>query len=96
VHLVATGKGEAVFRAADLLAAELELAGVSVLYDDRPRVSPGVKFKDSELIGIPTIVVVGKGLEDGVVEIKDRASGERETVTVEAAVAHIARVVRGG
>jgi prolyl-tRNA synthetase len=96
VHLVATGKDEAVYRAADLLAADLVRAGVSVLYDDRQRVSPGVKFKDSELIGIPTIVVVGKGLEDGVVEIKDRASGERQPVPLDQAVEQIARVVHGG
>jgi prolyl-tRNA synthetase len=57
-------------------------------------VSPGVKFKDAELIGVPTIVIVGKGLADGLVEIKDRASGERESVTVEDAVATIARTVR--
>mgnify|MGYP006159507697 CR=1 FL=1 len=52
---------------------------LTVLYDDRPKVSPGVKFKDAELIGVPTIVVVGKGLAEGVIEVKDRASGERES-----------------
>ena len=51
-----------------------------MLYDDRPKVSPGVKFKDAELIGVPTILVVGKGLASGVVELKDRRSGEREDV----------------
>ena len=58
-----------------------------MLYDDRPGVSPGVKFKDSELIGVPTIVVVGKGLAEGVVEVKDRRTGERETVAVADAAA---------
>ena len=54
-----------------------------MLYDDRAgRSAPGVKFKDAELIGVPTIVVVGKGLADGVVEVKDRATGEREDVAV--------------
>ena len=65
-----------------------------MLYDDRPNVSPGVKFKDAELIGVPTIVVVGKGLVDGLVEVKDRASGERESVPVDEAVAHVVSTVR--
>ncbi|WP_201791469.1 proline--tRNA ligase [Aeromicrobium sp. PE09-221] len=80
VHLVVAGKDPAQFEAADDLVAQLEAAGVEVLYDDRPKVSPGVKFKDAELIGIPTIVVVGKGLADGVVEVKDRATGDRRDV----------------
>ena len=79
VHLVATGKDDAVFTAAEELAAELEAAGVRVLYDDR-KVSPGVKFNDAELLGIPTIVVVGKLLADGKIEVKDRASGEKSEV----------------
>ena len=62
VHLVATGKDDTVFGAADSLAVQLESAGVEVMYDDRRGVSPGVKFKDAELIGVPTIVIVGKGL----------------------------------
>ncbi len=95
VHLVATGKDAAVFDTAGRLAADLERAGISVLYDDRPKVSPGVKFKDAELLGVPTIVVVGKGLADGVVEVKDRRSGDRENVPVDAAVARLTEVVRG-
>ena len=83
VHLVATGKDEAVFEAAQALADDLHAQGLTVLYDDRPKVSPGVKFKDAELIGVPTIVVVGKGLVDGVVEVKDRATGERENVALD-------------
>ena len=55
---------------------------MDVIYDDRPKVSPGVKFKDAELIGVPTIVTVGRGLADGVVEVKDRRSGERTDVPV--------------
>ena len=94
IHLVATGKDEAVFAAADRLAVELADAGVEVVYDDRPKVSPGVKFKDAELIGVPTIVVVGKGLADGTVEVKDRASGEREHVAVDHAVDHLVGLVR--
>jgi prolyl-tRNA synthetase len=95
VHLVATGKDQAVFEAAQALADDLHAQGLTVLYDDRPKVSPGVKFKDAELIGVPTIVVVGKGLADGVVEVKDRATGEREDVPADQVAAHVVRVVRG-
>ena len=66
-----------------------------MLYDDRPKVSPGVKFKDAELIGVPTIVTVGRGLAEGTVEVKDRASGERTEVPVGEAVDHLVTVVRG-
>ena len=60
-----------------------------MLVDDR-RVSPGVKFADAELLGVPTIVVVGRGLADGVVEVWDRASGERRPVPVGEASAEVA------
>ena len=83
VHIVATGKGTEVFEAAEKLAAELESAGLTVLYDDRPKVSPGVKFGDAELIGVPTIVVVGRGLAEGVLEVKDRRTGETQNVAVD-------------
>jgi prolyl-tRNA synthetase len=89
VHLVATGKDDTVFDAANRLAGELDAAGARVIYDDRRGVSPGVKFKDAELIGVPTIVVVGRGLADGVVEVRDRASGERREVPVAEAAAQI-------
>ena len=99
VHVVATGKDRTrdpdVFDKAEELTRELEAAGVEVLYDDREKVSPGVKFKDSELIGVPTIVVVGKSLENGVVEVKDRRTGERREVPVADAVAEVVREVRG-
>jgi prolyl-tRNA synthetase len=65
-----------------------------VLYDDRRGVSPGVKFKDAELLGMPTIVVVGRGLADGVVEVRDRRTGERENVPVAQAQARIAATLR--
>ncbi len=96
VHLVATGKDEEVFATAERIATELSAAGVEVLYDDRPgKVSPGVKFKDAEMIGVPTIVVVGRDLaSDGTVEVRDRASGERESVAVESVVDHLVRVVK--
>nr|WP_222851518.1 proline--tRNA ligase [Phytoactinopolyspora mesophila] len=94
IHLVATGKDDAVFDAAGQLAADLEASGVSVLYDDRRGVSPGVKFKDSELVGVPTIVVVGRGLVDGLIEVKDRRSGERTEVPLSDAVAHLRSLLR--
>ncbi|TKV27941.1 proline--tRNA ligase [Arthrobacter sp. NamB2] len=87
VHIVATGKGAEVFEAAERLAGDLEAAGLTVLYDDRPKVSPGVKFGDAELIGVPTIVVVGRGLADGVLEVKDRRTGEAQNVPVDEAAA---------
>jgi prolyl-tRNA synthetase len=95
IHLVATGKDQAVFEAAAALAENLHGQGLTVLYDDRQKVSPGVKFKDAELIGVPTIVVVGKGLVDGVIEVKDRATGERTNVALDEAPEHLLRVVRG-
>jgi prolyl-tRNA synthetase len=58
----------------------MESRGLRVLFDDRPGVSPGIKFNDAELLGVPTIVVVGRGLGDGVVEVKDRRTGERTDV----------------
>ena len=94
VHLVATGKDEHVYAAAERVAHELDKQGIAVLYDDRAKVSPGVKFKDAELIGVPTIVVVGKGLADGTIEVKDRSTGEREDVPAEHVVDHVVRAVR--
>jgi prolyl-tRNA synthetase len=95
VHLVATGKDDEVFAAAERIATELSEAGVEVLYDDRPKVSPGVKFKDAELIGVPTIVVVGRNLAEGTIEVRDRASGERDDVAVASVVDHVVGVVKG-
>ena len=94
VHLVAAGRDDAVFDAADRLASSLEQASVQVLYDDRRGVSPGVKFNDSELLGMPTIVVVGRGLATGTVEVKDRRSGERIDVALDDAVDHLVELVR--
>jgi prolyl-tRNA synthetase len=94
VHIVATGKDEHIFAAAERIAHELAAEGVEVLYDDRPKVSPGVKFKDAELIGVPTIVVVGKGLAEGTIEVKDRRTGERQDVPAEHLVDRVTRIVR--
>ena len=88
VHIVVASKGaDAIAEEAERLAAELEAVGIRVLLDDRTSVSPGVKFKDAELIGVPTIVVVGKGLADGVIEVRDRTNGERSDVAIGEAVA---------
>jgi prolyl-tRNA synthetase len=90
VHLVAAGKpGDPQGPAAEQLAADLEAAGVRVLLDDRVGVSPGVKFKDAELIGVPTIVVVGRGLAEGVIEVKDRKSNTKQDIALGDVVAHI-------
>jgi prolyl-tRNA synthetase len=94
VHIVATGKDEHVYAVAERIAHELSSERIEVLFDDRPKVSPGVKFKDAELIGVPTIVVVGKGLADGTIEVKDRATGTRENVAVDHLVDHVVRRVR--
>lgn len=89
VHVVATGKGEEIYAAAERLVAGLEAEGLTAIYDDRPKVSPGVKFGDAELVGVPTILVVGRGLKDGMVELKDRRSGEAQEVSVDAAVSTV-------
>jgi prolyl-tRNA synthetase len=92
VHVVVAGKDEVVGTAAADLAVQLDEAGASVLLDDRS-VSPGVKFADSEILGMPTIVVVGRGLAKGVVEVRDRRSGEQVEVAVEDALTEILAAV---
>lgn len=95
VHIVATGKGQEIFEEAERIAAELEARGLEVIYDDRPKVSPGVKFKDAELLGVPTSVVVGRSLANGVVEVRDRASGEIREVSPQEVVDAVLAEVRG-
>ena len=82
VHVVAAGREEVVYEVAESLVSALEAAGSDVLFDDRPKVSPGVKFGDAELLGVPQIVIVGRSAVDGVVELWDRRSGQREQVAV--------------
>lgn len=89
VHIVATGKEDLPFDTAEKIALELEAKSITVMLDDRRDASPGVKFKDAELIGNPIIVVVGKALAEGNVEIRVRRSGDKSEVKVEAAVAAI-------
>ncbi len=96
VHVVIAGKNDdALVQAAESLAADMERAGLEVLLDDRNGVSPGVKFKDAELIGVPTIVVVGKALAEGTVEVRDRLRGTNESVAVADAAAAVRRLARG-
>ena len=95
VHIVVTGKDEASHSYADELSASLEAAGVQVLLDDRPKTSPGVKFGDAELLGVPTILVIGRGFKDGVLELKDRRSGEAREISAENAVAEVIAEVKG-
>ena len=94
IHIVVAGKEDAAYGFADSLAADLDAAGLRVLLDDRRGVSPGVKFNDSELIGVPTIVVVGKGLAEGVVEVKDRQTGARTDVAAEGIRDHVKQLIR--
>ena len=97
VHLVIAGKeGGPQRAAAEELGSRLEASGVRVLIDDRDGVSPGVRFKDAELIGVPTIIVAGRGVPDGLFEVKDRRSGERVDVPVDQVVDHVRSVIAAG
>ncbi|MFI5634886.1 proline--tRNA ligase [Streptomyces sp. NPDC051664] len=89
VHLVAAGKALQTELALEV-AEKLGAAGVRVLVDDRAGVSPGVKFTDAELIGVPKILVAGRRSAEGVLELKDRRTGEREELTVDEAIARLA------
>ncbi len=93
VHLVIANKDEAAIAGAEKLAADLDAAGIEVLLDDR-KASPGVKFKDAELLGMPTVVVVGRGYANGTIEIRDRFTGEATEVAVDGAVDAIVGAVR--
>lgn len=77
VHVVAAGREAVAFEVAESLTGHLEKAGFDVLLDDRPKVSPGVKFGDAELLGVPRIVIVGRDAADGVVEVWNRLTGEK-------------------
>lgn len=88
VHVVAAGKALQTELALDV-SEKLSAAGVRVLVDDRAGVSPGVKFTDAELIGVPKILVAGRRSAEGVLELKDRRTGEREELTVDEAIARL-------
>ena len=89
LHVVPTGKGEEAAEAAEQIVAQLEEAGVRVLFDDRKKVSPGVRFGDFELLGVPSMLVIGRGLADGLLEIKDRATGDSREIHREDVVAEV-------
>ncbi|MDR6939077.1 proline--tRNA ligase [Arcanobacterium hippocoleae] len=78
VQVLVTGKGEELFQMGEKLSAELDAAGIEVIYDDRKKVSAGVKFADYELLGVPYAIVIGRGLSEGVVELRTRATGASE------------------
>jgi prolyl-tRNA synthetase len=82
VHIVAAGKDEIVFDVAEKLSADLEAAGQDVLYDDRPKLSPGVKFADAEILGVPHIIIVGRGAAEGQVEYWNRRTGEKSDISL--------------
>ena len=82
VHVVATGKDALVYEVAESLTSALDAAGVEVLFDDRPKVSPGVKFGDAELLGVPRVVVIGRDAAEGFAEVWDRAAGTKEKVAI--------------
>ena len=89
VHVVAAGKDESIFNFAEQLTEQLEAKGLTVLLDDRKDASPGVKFKDAELIGIPYIVIVGKSLQEGKIEFRVRSLGSKVEFATDSAVAEI-------
>ncbi len=94
VHLVIANKDDQARTGATELAAGLDRRGLDVLFDDRTA-SPGVKFKDAELLGVPWIVVVGRGWANGVVELRNRFGGENREIAVDDAAAQIEASVRG-
>ena len=94
IHLVAAGKDDELFNFADKLGQELEAKGLRVLFDDRRDASPGVKFKDAELIGIPFIVIVGKSLTEGKVEFRVRRTGDKSELNANKAAEEILAAVR--
>lgn len=93
VHLVATGKDDAPFNEAEKFAHSLEEAGISVLLDDRRDASPGVKFKDAELIGNPIIVIFGKALADGKVELRIRNGNLKREVALDSILSEVTSIV---
>ncbi|AKK09050.1 proline--tRNA ligase [Corynebacterium testudinoris] len=94
VHVVVANKDSAALEAGDAIVAELDAAGLEVLFDDRPKVSPGVKFKDAELLGIPFAIVLGRSFAEGIVEVRVRG-GETFEVPATEAVARVVELIRG-
>ncbi|APE36018.1 proline--tRNA ligase [Nocardia mangyaensis] len=94
VHVVIANKDAAAREGAEQVVAGLDSQGLEVLFDDRTA-SPGVKFKDAELLGMPWILVIGRGWADGKVELRNRATGAAEEIPAEDAVAAVTAKIRG-
>ena len=89
LHVIAAGKDEAAFETAESLTVAAEALGLRVMLDDRLKVSPGVKFADAELIGNPWIIICGRGVADGEVELWNRVTGERSQVKIDSVLAEL-------
>ncbi|MDY3126904.1 MAG: proline--tRNA ligase [Corynebacterium sp.] len=94
VHVAVANKDEAAIAAGDQLVADLDAAGIEVLFDDRPKVSPGVKFKDAELLGMPFVAILGRSFKDGIIELRIRG-GETLEIPAAEAVDQLVKLVRG-
>ena len=94
VHIAVAGKNAEAAEAAERLAEDLSQQGIEVLFDDRPKVSPGVKFKDAELLGTPFVVIFGRGYADGKVELRNRLTNETDEVAADGIADHVAELVR--
>ena len=94
VHVVIANKDAGAREGATELAHELSRLGFEVLFDDRTA-SPGVKFKDAELLGMPLVLVIGRGWAEGKVELRDRFTGETEELPAASAVDAVVAKVRG-
>lgn len=93
VHVVVANKDAAAIEAGDKLVADLDAAGVEVLFDDRPKMSPGVKFKDAELLGMPFVAILGRSFADGIIELRIRG-GETLEVPAEQIVDKLIELLR--
>lgn len=89
LHVIAAGKDEAAFEVAESLTVAAEALGLRIMLDDRPKVSPGVKFADAELIGNPWIIICGRGVAEGEVELWNRVTGERSQVKIDSVLAEL-------
>ena len=86
-HVVIAGKDDgSITQTANQIAEGLESNGMRVVLDDRVGVSPGVKFKDAELLGMPVVVVAGRGVANGVVEVRNRITGTTTETPIDQAV----------
>ena len=94
VHVAVANKDAAALEAGQKLVEDLDRAGIEVLFDDRPKVSPGVKFKDAELLGMPFIAILGRSFKDGIIELRIRG-GETREVPADSIVDTLTELIRG-